>query len=395
MAESIFKKAGKFVKDSALLLRPLGKKEKWDIKRLYDYVPEEDIKKVKKSLKQGKAKIDLEKLEFSFLISGKNVLPQIVSEEVDFEEINEEIEAKFYEKLFKEFSSRAYEVLFHYLASEVMNLAEMKRAVALQLFAKHPLHILIIGESGSGASNILKSVNKLSPTSSYGVGSGVSQAGLTLSSKGKKVNLGLLPRSDKGVCCLSELQSLNKKEKEALSSVMSKGFVKHDKGDKSIKKKARANVLASAEPKKGSFNKYSPSQIKKRTPFDSSFLSQFNLIFIAKKPNSEEFKVVADKIIKESVEKEISEDEIDFIKRYIEYTRDLKVEIPKHLSDQVEEFVVGLKDMEEKLPYDITSKTVEGVLSLIKSSARSELREKVTSGDLDRVFSIVRKAFQV
>ncbi|UCD04236.1 MAG: hypothetical protein JSW73_01185 [Candidatus Woesearchaeota archaeon] len=395
MPESILKKAGGFVKDSVLLLRPLRKKEKWDIGRLDTYLSPEEYRKVKGALKQGKVKIELLKLGFSFLISGKDVLPRLVSEVEFFQKINNKIEKKYYDKLFEEFSPRAYDVLFHYLASDVMYLADLKRAAILQLFTEFPLHVLIIGESDSGKSKILNSVRTLAPKSTYGIGSSISSSGLTLSVQGKNVKPGILPRADQGVCCISELNLIKKNELSQLVSVMDKGYIKYDKGGASIKKDARTKILATAETKKGDFKSYSLSQIKKQIPFNSSFLSKFHLIFITKKPSKNEFRIIADTIIDESVKKDISKDEIEFIKRYIDYSSGIRVKLPKKLAKQVDEFVVGLKDMEKKLPYNISSKTVEGIVSLIKASARSEFRGEVENKDLERVFSIVRSALQI
>lgn len=393
--ENVLNKTGNIIKDSALLLRPLHKKEKWDLKRLETYLDSKELKKLKKLLKQGKVKIELSKLNFSFLISGMDILPILISDKDYVKELNKKIEDNYYDKLFESFSSRSYDVLFHYFASELMDLADLKRAIILQLFSKFPLHILIIGESDSGKSKILQSVRKLAPISSYGVGSSISGSGLTLSASRKKTTLGILPRADGGICCISELSALGKNNLSLLVYAMENGFVKYDKSGKSIKEGAKSRVLAIAETKGGDFKSYSISQIKKQIPFDSSFLSKFNFIFVIKKPNEEEFRVIADTIIKESVKKEISSDEINFIKKYITRCSEIKVNIPRQLSDQIEQFVSGLKELEKNLPYNITSKTVEGIVGLIKASARSEMRKEVQTKDLERVFSIVRSALQI
>ena len=391
MENNILKKAANLIKDSTLLLRPLKKKEKWDIKRLQEYLSKEDLKFVLKSIKQNKARIELSKLNFSFLISGKDILPVLVSEDERFQEINEKIEEKFYEKLFEEFSSRAYDVLFHYVASDIIGLANLKKAVILQLFSDFPLHILIIGETGSGKEEILNSIRRLAPKASYGLGSGVSSAGLSLSLRGKKVILGLLPKANEGICCISELNLIKKKDISQLYSAMENGFVKYN----NIKREAYVRILATAEPKNGDFKSYSLTQIKKQIPFNSSFLSKFHLIFIEKKPNPNEFKVIAEQIITESVKKKISVDEYNFIKKYINYCSNVHVKIPKQLSEQIKSFVLGLKDMEKRLPYSITPNLIKGIVSLIKASARSELRTEVQTKDLERVFSIIRDNMQI
>lgn len=391
MEDTLLNKTKDFLKDTVLLLRPLKKNEKWNIIRLKEYLNNKEFTKVRRALKQNKVKLNLNKKEFSFLISGNNILPELVSEQQYFQELNDKISETFYQNLFKTFSERAYDVLFHYLSPELIGLAEIKRAAILQLFSNFPLHILIIGESNSGKTMILKDTKNMAPNSSF-----VTSSSALLSKHLKKeVKKGAISKSNDGTLCISKINSFSKKNLDIFSSVMNDGKISFTQKGKEFAEKAKCKIIATAEPKNGSFKNYFLSEIKKELTLSGSFLSNFHLVFVSKRPDEVKFEIMADQIIAESVPREISEDEYEFIKRYIEHVKDIKVKIPKLLSKQVKSFVTGLRKMEKDLPFSITPKTVEGIVKLVKASARCELRSEVEDTDLDRVFSIIRRSLQI
>lgn len=391
MEKIFFDKAKGFLKDSLFLLRPLSKNEKWNILRLNEYLSEEEFKKVKKGIKQKKAKLILNKKEFSFLISGNNILPEIKSDNEYFQKVNKKIHKKFYSHLFENFSERAYDVLFHYLSPEIIGLAEIKRAAILQLFCKFPLHILVIGESNSGKTKILKDIALFSPKSSI-----ISSSSELFSKHLKKtVKKGAFYKSNNGTLCVSKVNSFNKKKLDYLSSAMRDGKISFSQKGKEFIENTKFKVLSTAEPSEGIFKNYSIFEIKKEIKLSGSFLSEFHLVFVAKRPDEFKFEIMADQIIAEPVEREISKDEYEFIQKYVEYVQDINIKIPHLLSKQIKSFITGLKKMEKELLFIITSKTVEGIIQLVKASARCELRSEVESKDLDRVFSIIRRSLRI
>jgi DNA replicative helicase MCM subunit Mcm2 (Cdc46/Mcm family) len=124
----------------------------------------------------------------------------------------------------------------------------VKKAVSLQLFASEPVHILLLGDPGTGKTEILRSVEELHPISVFGLGSGTSGAGLSISMSGGKPVLGLLPKAHKGICCIDELNLMKSEDMASLYSSMEKGFITYDKGSHHIKEKAEARILATANP---------------------------------------------------------------------------------------------------------------------------------------------------
>jgi len=392
--KELLKSAAKLTKDTALLLRPLTKKEKWDLKRLSEHLNQKELKQVTNAIRQKKARIQLRRLGFSFLISGKDLVPALLSKENEIRALNDKIEREFYEARFEEFSTRAWDALPQYIAPNIIGLIPTKQAAILQLFTSEPLHILMLGDPGTGKTDILHSVKRLASIASFGLGSGTSGAGLSVTVKGKRVSKGLLPMADGGLCCIDELSLMKKEDRAGLLNAMEKGFVSYDKGGEHYQFDARIRLLATANPKEDKFKSYKLAQLKKQLPFDAALLTRFHLVFFVKKASLKQFAEIAEKIISEDKEN-VKPADLDFIKRYIQHTKDLDVKLPNHLTRQVKNFAMVLKARERRLPYTITPRTVKGIIALAKASARLEMRNEIQTKDLDRVFGIFKSAVEI
>ena len=84
-----------------------------------------------KLLKQKRARISVKRFGWSFLISGKDLLPVVVSKEKKARDLNEKIKTKFYETRFEEFTERAWSALPHFVAPSLVGQLHIKQAIAL------------------------------------------------------------------------------------------------------------------------------------------------------------------------------------------------------------------------------------------------------------------------
>jgi len=80
---------------------------------------------------------------------------------------------------------------------------------------------------------------------------------------------------------------------------------------------------------------------------------------------------------------------------YINFSKQLPVELPPHLVQKVKDFALHIKEKEANLPYPITPNAVKGLMEMIKASARLELRTSIDLKDLERVFDIFEKATEL
>ena len=404
------RKTGKLFRDSVLTARPLNRKEQIRLSKLEEFMKPNELNRLNLLVKQGKAVVKLKKLDWSFLISGKDILPRIyfiqpekrkfnpdhdveVKHRLWIEELDKKIRSKFFEMRFREFSGRAYESVPQFIAANIIGLNEAKQSASLQLFSKEPVHILLLGDPGTGKTDILRSAADLSPIGAFGLGSGTSGAGLAVVVQGKKVSPGLLPSAHRGLCCIDELNLMKKEDYAALYNAMEKGFITYDKGGHHYRFDALIRVLGTANPQGDKFKGYTTEELRAQLPFDSALLTRFHLTFIVKKANLSEFAEIAEKIVSEDKVK-VKLNDILFLKRYIKFASALDVEIPQGMADKIKNFATSLKEKEEGMLFEVTPRTVIGLTRLAKASARMELRSIVEGKDLERVFTIVQKAYQ-
>ncbi|MBD3354597.1 hypothetical protein GF361_01270 [Candidatus Woesearchaeota archaeon] len=115
---------------------------------------------------------------------------------------------------------KIYKKLVQSIAPSIYGYKKVKEALILQLMGgvhkqrhdgvvtRGDMHILLIGDPGSGKSQLLKRVNLIAPKGRYVSGKGVSGAGLTASVvkdeflKGWSLEAGALVLANNGMCCL-------------------------------------------------------------------------------------------------------------------------------------------------------------------------------------------------
>jgi replicative DNA helicase Mcm len=132
----------------------------------------------------------------------------------------------------------ACERLIESLAPSIYGHERIKEALLLQLFGgvrkdmtdgvirRGDIHILLIGDPGSGKSQLLRRIAKVAPKSRFVSGKGASGAGLTATVvkdeflRGWALEAGALPLTNKGICCIDELDKMTKEDTSALHEAL-------------------------------------------------------------------------------------------------------------------------------------------------------------------------------
>lgn len=365
------------------------------IKDLKDALPEKRLKVIRELLSKDLIKIENVEIDSQFV--EDMTYPQIISlsTKVDASEVNSDIQQHFMKEIYESFSSKAFDVIPSVIASNIQGMEEIKKAAALQLFSKQPVHILILGDPGTGKTDILRASFKLAPISSFGLGSGTSGAGLVATVKGSKIMKGLLPLADGGVCCIDELNLMKEESRAGLYNAMEKGFVTYDKGGHHYKFDAHIKVLATANPKGDKFTGDTIEKLKEELPFDSALLTRFHLSFFVRKPDLEKFKEIASSIAS-GKKYELSKGDIDFIKGYIEFVNKKEVhDIRKTLQKKVVDFISDIKKDEKNYLIEVSPRLVLGFMRMCKALALIEGREDVEEKDIDRIKEIVMASLKI
>ncbi len=381
------------------LAKPLNKIQKVALSEFSKSLEKEDINEIKGLLKQKKASVCESSLNTSKeLFQAENFYTlnsDTTNEKITkyIEKLNSQIFESHKKRLMKKFADSAMEKIPRFVGRDIEGFDIIKKAVTLQLFAAERIHILLLGDPGTGKTDILRTVSELHPISSFGLGSGSTGAGLTITAKGKEISKGLLPMANGGICAIDELNLMEQKERGSLYNAMEKGFVTYDKGGKHYKFDAEVRVLATANPKGDKFTAKTIEGLKKQLPFDPALLSRFHLVFLIRKPSIEEFLKITDKILKNKKKIE-SKGDNEFIKDYINLAEQIEVSVPAKFEKQIKDFVEKIKRDEDKYLIEVSPRLVLGFIRMAKASARAKFKDKVEQEDIDLVIEIVNESLK-
>lgn len=391
---SLFKKIMDIFRSAAgliLLLRPFTDKEKSDMIELENHLNKEDLELARKYLKQTKIIIVRKKIPYSNLITEKKDYIAFEPKYKDMENqtavLNISIEKSIDNIIFDEFKKDAWQRLQKIFAPNIVGFESVKKGAILQLFSKDQFHILLLGDPGTGKTDILRAQENLAPISAFGLGSGTTNTGLTVTVSGNEISKGILSLADNGIALIDELNLMKKEDRAGLYNAMEKGFITYDKGGHHYRFDARCCVLASANPKKGKFTGISKKEIAEEIPFDSALLSRFHLIYLIREATLKQFMEITDKVFSQKKDK-ISENDHRFIKKYIERAKSHDIEFSEDHNEMIKQFILEVKEKEKDMLIDITPRFVIGLKRLIEASARVGMKNRPEKEDVWRAMEV-------
>ncbi len=391
---NLAKKTMSLIIDAAhliLLLRPLTEQEKADMGELARHLNERDLKSAKKYTKQLRVEASAKKIHYSETITDMkdHITLKTKDSKIDnqVESINTAIENSIQNIILNRFKKNAWHNMQKLYAAEIVGFDNVKKGAVMQLFSKEQIHILLLGDPGTGKTDILRASENISPISSFSLGSGTTNTGLTVTVKGKEISKGILSLADKGIALIDELNLMKKEDRAGLYNAMEKGFITYDKGGHHYKFDSRCSILASANPKKGKFSGTEKKEIEKQIPFDSALLSRFHLLYIIREADIKQFMEITDLVFAQKKQISNNEDQV-FLKNYIAQSKKLEIRFSEDYNDMIKKFVKEIKEKEKDMLIDISPRFIIGLKRLIETSARMELRTKIEKEDVWRAMEV-------
>ncbi len=298
---------------------------------------------------------------------------------------------------------------------------ELKMATALTLFGgtrkKRPgggykrgdIHLLFVGDPGTGKSEILKSAIEVSPRGLYTSGKGSSAVGLTAAvikdSDTGQMNLeaGAIVLANGGVAAIDEFDKMDTSDRSALHEAMEQQTVSIAKAGIVATLKAQTAIIAAANPRSGRYDRYkTPTQNIHLPP---SLLSRFDLIFIViDRPDPAEDAQMAEFILQNSMLEpndsfdsktgNIAPIPSDLLKKYIKHARrTCHPVLTEEAKEQIKEFYLKLRgqyDSEDAI-VSILARNLDALVRLSEAYAKMALRDKVIKSDVKEVIKLFKR----
>ncbi|MFX1377842.1 MAG: minichromosome maintenance protein MCM [Promethearchaeota archaeon] len=307
------------------------------------------------------------------------------------------------------------------IAPDIYGREDLKIACALSLFAgtrkKKPgggykrgdIHILFVGDPGTGKSEILKSAIEVSPRGLYTSGKGSTAVGLTAAvikdTDTGQMNLeaGVVVLANGGVAAIDEFDKMDTADRSALHEAMEQQTVSIAKAGIVATLKAQTAIISAANPYSGRYDRYkTPTQNIRLPP---SLLSRFDLIFVVvDRPNPADDAQMAEFILKNSMldpEESMDENDTsiapissDLLKKYIKHARrNYNPILSDEAKERIKEFYLELRgqyDSEDAI-ISILARNLDALVRLSESYAKMALRNKVLKEDVDEIIKLFKR----
>ncbi len=299
---------------------------------------------------------------------------------------------------------------------------EIKEAVALQLFGGTPgktlvdggairadMHILLIGDPGSAKTRILQAVSRLVPKGIYVSGKSITGGGMTAVAErdefaegGWTLKAGALVLGSGGIVAIDEFDKVGDEDRASLHEALESQTISVAKAGIIATFRAKASVLAAANPKYGRFdpNAYPAEQFD----IPTTLLSRFDLIFPIRDTMDEaqdrsiakhilmQHEAAGSKIAEIRDYKQVESPPLDseLLRRYIAFARkSVFPRLSEEASQKIQAYYIDLRRVGAKSgKVAITPRQIEGLVRMAEASAKTRLADIVEVSDAERAIQL-------
>ena len=323
------------------------------------------------------------------------------------------------EKEIKELAGKkeTYADIIASIAPSIYGYEDIKEAIMLQLFAgrvkiqkdgtriRGDIHIFLVGDPGTGKSQLLRYVSELAPKGRYVSGKGASAAGLTAAAikdemtGGWALEAGVLVLASGGVAAVDEFDKMNKDDVSAMHEALEQQTVSIAKAGMITRLNTKTAVLAAANPKFGRFDRY--RNIYEQIDIGPAIMSRFDLKFpVQDESTKAKDEKLANHILKSYQDPDVIQPPIEkeLLKKYVAYARrTCEPILSDEAADKLIEFYVEWRakySNPESGSVPLTARQLEAMVRLAEASAKIRLDDTVRIDDAERAVKLVESSLR-
>jgi len=265
------------------------------------------------------------------------------------------------------------------------------------------INVLLVGDPGTGKSQLLKYATKIAPRAIYTTGKGSTAAGLTAAvvrdsmTGSMTLEAGALVLADRGLAAIDEFDKMQKDDRSAIHEAMEQQTISIAKAGIIATLNARTAILAAANPIFGRYDTYKTAAENINLP--ATILSRFDLIFVlTDKPDPKMDKELVTHVLRlHQRPHEMQEDILptEFLKKYIAYARkNIHPKLTEEAAKILEAFYLELRARSSSSSVAITTRQLEALVRLAEAHARMELRDVITEKDAKAAIRLMKLSLQ-
>ncbi|MDH5199865.1 MAG: minichromosome maintenance protein MCM [Candidatus Bathyarchaeota archaeon] len=349
---------------------------------------------------------------FDFVLEANNI--DVSGREMELLEITPEDEEEIRELASDPWVHRR---ILQSIAPSIYGLDHIKEAIMYLIFSgvtkelpdvriRGDINILLVGDPGTGKSQLLQYAARVAPRGLYTAGRGSTAAGLTAAvvKEGGTGNFileaGALVLGDKGICCIDEMDKMREEDRVAIHPAMEQQIVSIAKGGIVATLNARTSILAAANPTLGRYNPY--QTIAQNISLPVTILSRFDLIFVLRDlPETEKDVRMAEHILglhRAAGTPVTTPITIDLLRKYISYSKRINPVITEEVVNSFKDFYIKMRTASleggEASAISITARQLESLVRLAEARAKAHLREEVTVEDAEAVIALMQRSLE-